>query len=46
MAVRKLPYCPQSHVLFVILYRIYGLENIYCLITSTNYFINQKMLNI
>jgi len=26
MAVRKLPYCPQSHVLFVILYRIYGLE--------------------
>ena len=29
------------------LYRIYGLKNsYYCLIISTNYFINQQMLNI
>ena len=36
----------RLHVLFVILYRIYGLKKGYCLITSTNYFINQQMLNI
>ena len=26
--VRKLPYCPNIHVLFVILYRIYGLKTV------------------
>ena len=34
-------YCPKRHVLFVILYWIYGLITSYCLTTSTNYFINQ-----
>ena len=33
-------------VLLVILYRIYGLKNSYCLITSTDNFINQQMLNL
>jgi len=44
--VRKLHIAQNYMFLFVILYRIYGLKESYCLITSTNYFINQQMLNI
>ena len=44
MALRTI--CPKIQVLFIILHRIYGLKNSYCLIASTNYFINQQMLNI
>ena len=40
-------YCPKIHVLFVILYRIYGFKkNCYCLTISTNYFIDWKKFNI
>ena len=43
--VRKLHFL-RKYFLFLILYQIYGFKNSYCLITSTNYSINQQMLII